>query len=139
MQTVFQRHIILANLHSPEPTLRVLVIDDNIDAADTLASLLAIFDCTVNVAYSGAEALAIGDVIRPQFVVLDLAMPRMDGCETARRIRERPWGEQVCIAALTAWGDEESRSRTSQAGVDFHLTKPVTTELLLGILSIVRA
>ena len=122
-----------------ETNLRVLVVDDNADAADALASLLAIFDCTVNVAYSGIEALAVGEAICPQCVIIDVAMPRMDGCETARRMRERPWGEQACIAALTAWGGDDSRQRTVQAGMDFHLVKPVSAEVLLGVLACARA
>lgn len=133
--TASQRQTILVNitLHAPKP--RVLVVDDNADAADTLASLLAIFDCTVNVAYSGDEALVLGDVIRPQLVILDIAMPRMGGCETAQRIRQRPWGQQARIAALTAWGDEETRASTKRAGVDVHLTKPIDVDLLVGVLA----
>ena len=122
-----------------EPKPRVLVVDDNADAADTLASLLAIFDCTVNVAYSGAEALALGDVLRPEIVILDIAMPDMNGCETARRIRERPWGRQTAIVALSAWGDDATRCCTKEAGMNFHLTKPVTADVLLGVLAGVRA
>lgn len=118
---------------------RVLVVDDNADAADTLASLLTIFDCAVNVAYSGVEALALGDVLRPQFVILDIAMPSMDGCETARRMRDRPWGRQACIGALTAWGDEQTRCCTADAGMDFHLIKPVSADALLRVLARVRA
>lgn len=124
-------------LQAPKP--RVLVVDDNADAADTLASLLGIFDCTVNVAYSGGEALALGDVIRPQLVILDIAMPNLDGCETARCIRERPWGRQAYIAALTAWGDDETRATTKQAGMDVHLTKPVSVDALLGVVALLRS
>jgi len=122
-----------------EPKPRVLVVDDNTDAADTLASLLTIFDCTVNVAYSGAEALALGDVLRPQFVILDISMPDMNGCETARRMREQPWGRQACIGALSAWGDETTRCCTEVAGMDFHVVKPVTADVLLGLLANIRA
>lgn len=119
--------------------LRVLIVDDNVDAADTLASLLDLYGCTANVAYSGLEALTLGEVIRPDLVLLDIRMPDMGGCETARRIRERPWGRQTCVAALTAWGDDHSRRCTREAGMDFHLLKPVGVELLLGILTLVRS
>lgn len=117
-----------------EPKRRVLVVDDNTDAADTLASLLAIFDCKVQVAYSGAEALVLGDALRPGCVILDIEMPGMNGCELARRVRERAWGQQARIIALTAWGDDETRRRTAEASIDFHLMKPVSAQLLLGAL-----
>lgn len=123
----------------PAPARRVLVVDDNADAADSLAALLTLFDCTVQVAYSGSEALALGELHRPQLVILDIAMPRMDGCETARRMRARPWGRQACIAALTACGDDELPCSTAEAGMDFHLTKPVSADVLLGILASVPA
>lgn len=122
-----------------EPKCRVLVVDDNVDGADTLASLLTMFDCTVSVAYSGIEALTLGDMVCPQLVILDIAMPGMDGCETARRMRERPWGRQACIAALTGWGDAEIRFCTVRAGIDVHLTKPVAADVLLGILVSIRS
>lgn len=118
---------------------RVLVVDDNPDAADTLASLLTIFDCAVSVSYSGAEALALGELIRPQLVILDVSMPNMDGCETAQRMRERSWGQSARFVALTAWGDDETRRNTRNAGIDFHLVKPVSIESVLGLLTGVAA
>jgi CheY-like chemotaxis protein len=124
-------------LQVPRP--RALVVDDNVDAADTLASLLGFFDWKVNVAYSGAEALVLGDVIRPQLVILDIVMPGLDGCETASRMRLRPWGQEATIIALTAWVDEMARDCTQQAGMNFLLTKPVAADLLLDILSTLRA
>ncbi|MGX4643017.1 response regulator [Massilia sp. SYSU DXS3249] len=117
-----------------EPKRRVLVVDDNSDAAETLASLLTILDCTVQVAYSGAEALLLGDRLHPECVVLDIMMPGMNGCELARRMRERAWGRHACIVALTAWGDDDTRRRTAEAGIDIHLMKPVSAQLLLGAL-----
>lgn len=118
---------------------RVLVVDDNPDAADTLASLLTIFDCTVSVCYSGAEAVEVGQHFLPQLVILDVAMPQMDGCETALRMRETGWGKEACFVALTAWGDDETRRNTRNAGIDFHLVKPVSIESVLGLLTNVRA
>lgn len=123
-------------LQAPAP--RVLVVDDNVDAADTLASLLTLFDCSVHVAYSGIEALALGDLLRPQLVILDIMMPRMDGRQTARSMRARPWGREACIAALTACADDLSVS-TAEAGMDVYLTKPVSADVLLGILARLRA
>lgn len=122
-----------------EPTPRVLVVDDNVDAADILATLLGVFDCTVKVAYSGSEALVLGDALRPQLVILDIAMPGMDGCETARRMRERPWGPQACIAALTAHSPDDMPCCPIQAGMDLHFTKPIRVDVLVDILAAVRA
>lgn len=135
----FLQRTILDNLLLQEPKPCVLIVDDNADAADTLASLLTICGCTAHVAYSGIEALAIGDQLHPRFVILDIGMPRMDGCETARRMRERSWGRQACIAALTAWNDEDVRSRALAAGMDLYFVKPVTVDMLLGVLADGRA
>lgn len=124
-------------LHAPRPT--VLVVDDHLDAADTLADLLLlIYDCTVHVAYSGSEALAVGDRVQPDCVILDVSMPRMDGFETARCIRGRPWGQLSYIVALTAWGDDTTRSHTREAGMDCHLVKPVSIDSLLGAMAHLR-
>lgn len=118
--------------------MRVLVVDDNADAADVLATLLSLLNCTVQVAYAGSEALKLGELHRPQCVFLDVNMPQMDGCQTARRMRERRWGRLACIVALTANDDEDTRRRTMQAGMDHHLAKPVSTKTLLDILEAVR-
>jgi len=128
--------IILLNAPPEVKKLRVLVVDDNVDAANTLAELLAVYECTANVAYSGLEALVLGEVIRPDLILLDISMPTMNGFETAGKIRAQPWGERVRIVALTAWGDDHSRNSTLRAGMDFHLTKPVGIEVLLGILAL---
>lgn len=123
-------------LYQPKP--RVLVVDDNADAADILATLLAAFDCTVKVAYSGSEALALGDALRPQLVILDIAMPDMDGCETALRMRARSWGQQARIAALTAWSVDDTPCCTTQAGMDYHFIKPIRVDALVAILAGLR-
>lgn len=123
--------------HETKP--RVLVVDDNADAADTLAALLTIYDYTVSVAYSGAAALALGDALHPQCVILDIAMPAMDGCETALRMRQRAWGRQAFIGALTAWGDDDTQSCALRASMEFYFTKPVKAEALLAALARMRA
>lgn len=123
-------------LHDPKP--RVLVVDDNADAADILATLLALFDCTVKVAYSGSEALALGDALRPQLVILDIAMPDMDGCETARRMRAQSWGKQARIAALSAWSVDDTPCCTTRAGMDYHFIKPIRVDALVEILAGLR-
>lgn len=118
-----------------QSTPRILIVDDNVDAADTLAMLFSISKWDVAVAYSGPHALAQGAVFRPQLVFLDIGMPLMDGCETARRMRGQPWGPQAVIIALTAWSDEPTRQRVVQAGMDHHLVKPVPIEHMLDIVA----
>ena len=112
---------------------RILIVDDNTDAADTLGMLLASLACEVVVAYSGAEALANGETFQPHLVFLDIGMPIMDGCETARRMRALPWGQQAVIIALTAWSDEPTRRRTVLAGMDDHLVKPASVQRIREI------
>lgn len=132
-------HTILDKFPPQAPYPRVLIVDDNTDAADSLGAFLSILGCTVEVTYSGAEALFRGDLFLPQLVILDIEMPLMDGCETARRMRARPWGGSLCIAALTAWNDADLPCCPLQEGMDFHLIKPVGANALLDILAAVRA
>lgn len=129
------QHTILDQFTPQAQTIRVLVVDDNADAADTLAALLSILDCTVAVAYSGSQALAIGELFHPQCVILDIGMPGIDGYETARRMRARPWGRHTRIAALTACVAEDVDRRVEQAGMDRYFIKPVDAAALLGFLT----
>jgi CheY-like chemotaxis protein len=115
----------------------VLVVDDNTDAADSLADLLPYLDCDPAVAYSGREALAMGNEWHPDLILLDIGMPGMDGFETARRMRDTPWGAAARIAALTAWNDPDTRDRVVRAGLDMHFVKPIAfAELSDFILSL---
>lgn len=107
------------------PPLRVLIADDNHDAADTLRELLQAGGHTTRVAYDGAGALAIAEQFRPDLVLLDIGMPGMDGYDTARAMRRLPGLEDVTLTALTGWGAAEDRARTRAAGFDHHLLKPV--------------
>jgi PAS domain S-box-containing protein len=104
--------------------LRVLVVDDNQDAAISLSILLRLQGHEVNVVYSGAAALEISLAFRPDAVFLDIGMPGMDGLELARRLRQLPGWENVPLIALTGWGQGEDRRRTAEAGFDRHLVKP---------------
>lgn len=117
-----------------EQKTKVLVVDDQDDSANLLASLLPlVYDCTAHAAYSGAGALALGDLLRPEIVILDVTMPGMDGYEAARRMRERPWGEHALIITLSGWGDDQQCC--AQANIDFHLRKPVTIDALVEVLA----
>ena len=112
---------------------RVLVVDDNADAADSLAMLLQVRGEQVRVAYDGEEALGAEDDFRPDVVLLDIGMPKLSGYEVARRIRDRR-GAGVLIVAITGWGQEEDRLRAREAGFDHHFTKPVDYAVLLDLI-----
>ena len=118
-------------------SVRVLVADDNRDAADSLQRVLALYGHDVRVAYDGAAALQVGQEFRPRVAVLDIGMPGTDGYEVARAFRKN-LGDEVKLVALTGWGQEADRRRALEAGFDHHLTKPVDpgalNELLLMVL-----
>jgi signal transduction histidine kinase/ActR/RegA family two-component response regulator len=105
---------------------RILVADDNHDAAEGLATLLQLGGHEVRVAHDGEEALAVSEAFEPHIVLLDLGMPKMDGFETARQMRRQPWGNRAKLVALTGWGQQSDRQLTTDAGFDAHLVKPVT-------------
>jgi PAS domain S-box-containing protein len=113
---------------------RVLVVDDNRDAAASLALLLQMSGHEVHTAADGEEAIERAQQLRPSIIFMDLGMPRMDGVEAARRIRILPHGRDINIIALTGWAQESDRQRTFSAGMDFHLVKPVSSEALQGVL-----
>jgi PAS domain S-box-containing protein len=119
---------------SPTPSVRVLVADDNRDAADSLQRVLALYGHDVRVAYDGASALRIGEEFRPRVAVLDIAMPGTDGYDVARAIRGQQGGE-VTLVALTGWGQEADRRRAMESGFDYHLVKPVDPNALNELLA----
>jgi PAS domain S-box-containing protein len=116
------------------PPRSVLVVDDNHDAALTLATLLEIGGHRTFTAHDGAEALAAAERHRPQVVLLDIGLPSLNGYEVCRRLREQPWGKAMLIVALTGWGQEEDRVRSREAGFDGHLVKPVDHAALTALL-----
>jgi signal transduction histidine kinase len=105
---------------------RILVADDNSDAVEALALQLRLAGHEVRSANDGVEALEVAETFAPQVVLLDLGMPRMDGYETAREIRRKWWGKSATLVALTGWGGQQDRQKTTDAGFDAHLVKPVT-------------
>ena len=114
---------------------RLLIVDDNRDAADSLGILLGFLGAEVRVEHSGPEALLACGEWQPTVVLLDLGMPGMDGFEVARRLRADPATAGVKLVALTGWGQEQDRRRTEEAGFDHHLIKPVDTNLLQELLN----
>jgi signal transduction histidine kinase/DNA-binding response OmpR family regulator len=120
---------------SAAPSLRVLVVDDNVDAADTLAALLEMGGHATRVANDGTQALEMAQAFRPQVVFLDIGLPGMNGYEVARRMRSTPGMESGILVALTGWGTREDRERSSEAGFDHHLTKPADMAAVENLLS----
>ena len=127
-------------LHAARQVLarRVLVVDDSVDAADMVATLLESAGCVVRAAHSGEQAVAAFPEFRPEIVLMDLGMPGMSGLEACRRIRALPAGDGVFVAALTGWGQDEDRRRTRDAGFDAHVVKPVATDALLELVEQAR-
>jgi signal transduction histidine kinase len=119
---------------APARRLRILVADDNRDAAHTLAMLLSLEGHEVRAVHDGVEALAAGDEFAPQLVLLDIGMPLLDGYETARQIQERAWGKRAHLVALTGWGQEADRRRAIAAGFRDHLVKPAEPEALKAVI-----
>jgi CheY-like chemotaxis protein len=114
--------------------LRILVADDNADGADSLAMLLQAEGHVVLTAPDGHRAIEVAEAFSPDVILMDVAMPNLDGLEATREIRRRPWGQRIRIIALTAWGQESERQRTREAGMDEHLVKPVDPQTLAGAL-----
>lgn len=114
---------------------RLVVADDLKDNADSLSDLLRLKGHEVATAYDGVSAVELVERFRPDAVILDIGMPKMDGYECCRELRSRPGGEELIIVALTGWGQEVDRMRTQGAGFDAHLVKPVDYGTLIGALA----
>jgi CheY-like chemotaxis protein len=114
---------------------RILVVDDNRDAADSLGVVLALHGMETRTAHDGFAALEALDEFRPSVILLDLGLPGIDGYEVAQRVRQHPHGRRATIIALTGWGQERDRQRSAAVGFDHHLVKPVDTEALRQLLA----
>jgi CheY-like chemotaxis protein len=124
---------------APEPTgRRVLVVDDNIDAADSLGLLLSGSGHHIKVVHSGRAAIAVAASFRPELVLLDIGLPDLSGYEVAASLRRGQDGHGLRIVALTGWGNEEAREKSIESGFDLHITKPVQMDVLQRLLSEVR-
>jgi PAS domain S-box-containing protein len=108
------------------PKRRMLVVDDNRDSAASMAMMLKLLGNEVMTAHDGIEAVEAAETFRPQFILMDLGMPRLNGLDATRRIREQSWGNSLRIIALTGWNQEDDRNRSREAGCDGHLVKPVS-------------
>jgi signal transduction histidine kinase/CheY-like chemotaxis protein len=116
------------------PALRILVVDDNLDAADSLAMVLRMMGHDVRTAHDGLEAVGAAATFHPDVVLLDIGLPKLSGYEAARRIRDQARGSEPILVALTGWGQEEDRNRTREAGFHHHMTKPVDFQALQKLL-----
>jgi two-component system CheB/CheR fusion protein len=113
---------------------RVLVVDDNVDAANMIAMMLQLFGHQTETVYSAHSALEMAVEYRPDFVVLDIGLPGMDGYEVARRLRQVPELKDIRLIAATGYGQDADRQRSEEAGFDYHLVKPIEPEKLQTVL-----
>jgi PAS domain S-box-containing protein len=116
------------------PGRRILVVDDNRDSAESMGAMLRLFGNEVALAHDGEEAVERAEAFRPEVILMDVGMPRLNGYEATRRIRAEPWGKGIAIIALTGWGQDADRVRSQEAGCDGHLVKPVSLPDLQNVL-----
>ena len=122
------------DVRASEPR-RVLVVDDSPDAAQSMVMLLGFEGHDVHQAHDGAEAIRVAERVRPDVVLMDIGLPILNGYEACRQMRSQPWGQTMLLVAITGWGQDEDRERSSEAGFDLHLVKPVDHDQLFGIIS----
>jgi CheY-like chemotaxis protein len=128
-----------ATATAPATGRRVLVVDDNVDAASVLTLLLKMNGYESHMAHDGTSALESLDRLHPDVVLLDIGLPALNGYEVCRRVRERPSGRAAIVLALTGWGQEEDRRLSREAGFDGHLVKPVDFNALVTLMDSVAA
>jgi CheY-like chemotaxis protein len=120
----------------PAPVFhRVLVADDNRDATQSLAALLRLSGNEVHTAHDGLEAFDAAENLRPDVMLIDIQMPKLNGYDACRRIREQPWGKDMLLIAQTGWAQEEDKIRAREAGFDAHLVKPVDLKAVVALLA----
>ena len=114
---------------------RILIVDDNRDSADSLAMLMQMTNNEAFLAHDGVEAVEAIEKHRPEVVLLDIGLPKLDGHEVCRRVLQQPWGKDIVIIALSSWGQEDDRRKSQEAGFNGHLVKPVDYDELLDLLT----
>jgi len=120
----------------PRVSRRVLVVDDNTDNAELLRILLEEEGHETYMAHDGVEGLAAAERLRPDVVLMDLGLPRIDGLDACRRIREQPWGKRILVIAITGWGQDVDRRKSQEAGFDHHLVKPVDARAITALMNV---
>ena len=129
-----RRSVATSTLTAAVRVRRIVIADDNQDMADSLKVLLELDGHVVHVTQDGAGAIELARNLRPDFLLLDIGMPKLNGYDVARHVRSQPWGRDMRLVAITGWGQPQDRLRALQAGFDYHLTKPVSLEDLADIL-----
>lgn len=120
---------------STKSRLRILVVDDNRDGAESLSMMLRFLGNETRTAYDGEEGVAAADDFRPHVIFLDIGLPKLNGYDVCRQIRNQPWCKNVLIVAVTGWGQAEDRRRSQEAGFDHHMVKPVNSTALMKLLA----
>ena len=118
----------------PAACRRILIVDDNQDGAFSLAMMLKLMGNDTQTAHDGLEAVAMSEAFKPNVILMDIGMPKLNGYDACRRIREQPWADGIVIIALTGWGQEEDRQKSKDAGFDGHVVKPVDHAALMKLL-----
>src|SRR5581483_6794836 len=120
---------------SADSIIDILVVDDNRDGASSLAMLLTVMGNNTRTAHDGLEGVELAEAFRPDLIVLDIGLPKLNGYDACRRIREKPWAKGTLIVAATGWGQDEDRRRSKEAGFDHHLVKTVDAAELNRLLA----
>jgi CheY-like chemotaxis protein len=124
---------------SSQAPLRVLVVDDNVDSAETIGFVLSRMGHQTRTVYDGAGAIEAADDFRPDVILLDIGLPGMNGHEVAREIRQTPWGGTTTIVAVSGWGEETDKQQSRAAGFDHHVVKPLDYEGVKRLLTTVES
>ena len=117
------------------PAWHILIVDDNRDGADSLSELLNLMGHNTRTAYDGQQGVELAAEYRPEVILFDIGMPKLNGYEACRLIRQQLWGKEIVLIAVTGWGQSKDRKRTHEAGFDHHLVKPVDPNALVTILA----
>lgn len=128
-----------ATPQSPVHRFKILVVDDNHDSALSMAMMLSIMGHDTRTAHDGESAVATAETFLPDVVLLDIGLPKLNGYEVAQRIREKSWGASMYLIAVTGWGQDEDRQRSSEVGLNLHMVKPVEPAALEKLLAELRS
>ena len=126
---------VLSSAARPDNRSRILIVDDNRDSAESLAEVLKLTGNETFLAHDGEEAVAMAEMQRPDTILLDIGLPKLNGFNVCLKIRESAWASNVLIIAMTGWGQKEDRRKSAEAGFDHHLVKPVNLAALMDLLA----
>lgn len=121
--------------HTAVRRFKILVVDDNHDSALSLAMMLSIMGHDTRTAHDGESAVETAETFLPEVILLDIGLPKLNGYEVAQRIRTQPWGASMYLIAVTGWGQDEDRQRSSEVGLNMHMVKPVEPSALEKLLA----